>query len=108
MATTPTTAPASVFESKVEESAGHAETGYLPAATLYTIPVTAYLGAEYIPFVQDVARMVVLQFVIQIMLMLKTSELSILFNINFIELVFYIVLGVAVYWLIVRKMVRFV
>lgn len=58
---------------------------------------------EYIPMVDDMLRIVCIQVAIQ--LMLFASGESQFFTAEFIMLVIYIVLGVALYWLVAKKLV---
>jgi uncharacterized membrane protein SirB2 len=60
---------------------------------------------EYIPMVDDMLRVVCIQVAIQ--LMLFASGDSQFFTAEFIMLVIYIVLGVALYWLVAKKLVVF-
>jgi hypothetical protein len=60
---------------------------------------------EYIPFVEDLVRMVCIQVVLQIMLVLQGAASM---DAMFFALVLYVMLGVAVYWLILKRLVSFV
>lgn len=57
---------------------------------------------EYIPMVDDMLRVVCIQVAIQ--LMLFASGESQFFTAEFVMLVIYIVLGVALYWLVAKKL----
>jgi hypothetical protein len=76
------------------------------ADNLYSLYVSKYIGAEYIPYVEDVMRMVTIQIVIQLMMFLQSPSTNKFFDVHFIEIVFYVVLGVTAYWLLVRKCVQ--
>lgn len=71
----------------------------------YTLPISHLFGEEYVAFAEDVIRMVSIQLVIQFMLFLQAPSFSVLFSSSFFELLFYVVLGVSVYWLVVKKIV---
>lgn len=60
---------------------------------------------EYILMIDDMLRVVCIQVAIQ--LMLFASGDSQFFTAEFIMLVIYIVLGVALYWLVAKKLVVF-
>jgi len=72
------------------------------------VPLTQFVGPEYIPFVEDLVRMVVLQFVVQMMYFFKDPLRCTLFTFEFIELLLYAVVGVSVYWLVFKKAVKIV
>jgi hypothetical protein len=108
--------PSVVAETPVSEPAKPAEVAApaAPAAhaapvhadTLYVLSMSTYLGPDYVMYVDDVMRMVTIQCIIQIMYFMRDPSLGALINTSFLELVFYIVLGVSFYWLVVRKLVR--
>lgn len=59
---------------------------------------------QYVPFCQDLMRVVCIQLVVQFMMTLRGSSG---FDTEFLELVLYILAGVALYWLVLRKVVVF-
>ncbi len=72
--------------------------------TLYTVDLQ---NKEYVGMIDDVLRMVTIQFMIQFLLFINNpSEVS-FFSIDFMLLVLYIVLGVCVYWLVIKKLILF-
>lgn len=72
--------------------------------TLYTINV---LNKDYVGMIDDVVRMVTIQFMIQFLYYINGSEDVSFFSTDFFFLVIYIILGVCVYWLIIKKLVLF-
>ena len=60
--------------------------------------------SEYIPYCDDLVRIVTIQFVIQFMMMLCGASS---FDTDFLELVLYILAGVSMYWLILKKVFTF-
>lgn len=68
--------------------------------------ITNYIDKEYVPYIEDVIRMVTLQFVIQFMYFVNDPTNNNLLTVNFLELIIYIVIGVSVYWLIFKKLVK--
>lgn len=60
--------------------------------------------SEYIPYCDDLVRIVTIQFVIQFMMMLRGASG---FDTDFLELVLYILAGVSMYWLILKKVFKF-
>jgi hypothetical protein len=69
---------------------------------LFVVPVADSYGE----FLQDLVRMLTVQIVVQIMVALQTSQASLLDG-NFFALLLYVSVGVAAYWLIVRRVLRF-
>lgn len=61
---------------------------------------------DYIPLLQDVLRMVTLQVVIQFLYYINTDDTP-FFSVDFLLLVTYVILGVCVYWLIIKKLIIF-
>ena len=70
--------------------------------SLVTVKMTNGRG-EYVPFVEDVARMVTIQLVLQLLMTLQGSASL---DIAFVVYLLQVVVGVAVYWLLVRRVVR--
>jgi hypothetical protein len=78
-----------------------------PFASVFHLDVSAIVGSEYLPLVDDVIRMVCVQVTIQLMVYLSGSSAS-FFTSEFALLLVYVVLGVMLYWLVVRKIVGIV
>lgn len=72
---------------------------------LYTITVP---NKEYIPLIEDVSRMVIVQLTIQFLYYINSKDGESFFSVDFLLLIIYIVLGVCIYWLIYKKSVKFV
>ncbi len=69
------------------------------------LPFRVFLPmSEYIFFCEDLVRVSTIQFVLQFMLSLRGEAT---FNFGFLELVLYMLAGVAMYWLIVKKVLVF-
>lgn len=60
---------------------------------------------EYIPIINDMMRMFVIQFVVNFMFYISNPVANPLFNEMFLETLLYILLGVMSYWLIVKKLI---
>lgn len=73
-------------------------------ASLYVVDVPK---KEYLPMIDDIARMVMIQFSIQLLLVATNPEENQFFSADFILLLIYIVLGVCLYWLVFKKLVVF-
>lgn len=73
--------------------------------SLYTVELP---NKEYVAMMDDVMRMVIIQFTIQFLYYINNKEGEGFFSIDFILLLVYIVLGVCLYWLIFKKTVSFV
>jgi|TARA_B110000093_G_C12958613_1_gene406062 hypothetical protein len=76
--------------------------------TLIDLEVSDFLGNEYIPLLNDLARMITLQVTIQIMLSMRDPIEYPFFSQHFFELLFYIVLGLMTYWLVVKKIFKLI
>jgi heme/copper-type cytochrome/quinol oxidase subunit 4 len=72
--------------------------------SLYIIDVPQ---KDYIPMIDDIARVVMIQISIQLLLFATDPEQNKFFTIDFVLLVTYIVLGVSLYWLVFKKLIRF-
>jgi len=83
---------------------------YLPErnkpAPLFTVDLGKSIGSEYAGMIEDIIRMVSLQLTIQIMLYFGNATDKI-FTEDLFVLLFYIVLGVAFFWLVVKSLVTF-
>ena len=74
--------------------------------TMYTLDISKHLGStEYVPVLDDVARMVVIQIMVQFMFFLNDPDENPFFSETFFATLLYIGLGIAVYWLILRKFI---
>ena len=72
--------------------------------TLYVVDVPQ---KDYIGLIDDIARMVIIQFSIQLLLYATSPEENQFFSADFILLLLYIILGVCLYWLVFKKIVSF-
>jgi heme/copper-type cytochrome/quinol oxidase subunit 4 len=74
---------------------------------LFTIDVTSKFGSEYIIMFEDICRMILIQITIQLMFYMSMPERQFLSD-EFILLVLYIILGVCLYWLVFKNIIKFV
>lgn len=75
------------------------------ARAVWRVDLSSVLGREYVPFVQDVIRMVCIQVSIQLLYHLGAPAGTPFFSSDFVMLIVYVVLGVMLYWLVLRKLV---
>jgi hypothetical protein len=73
--------------------------------TLFKYQLSNHIDKEYIPYIEDVVRMLLLQSTIQFMYFIKDPANNKMFTFDFIELILYVIIGVSVYWLVFKKMV---
>jgi heme/copper-type cytochrome/quinol oxidase subunit 4 len=73
--------------------------------SLYTV---ALPNKEYVALMDDISRMVIIQFTIQFLYYINNKEDEGFFTLDFFMLLVYIVLGVCLYWLIFKKTITFV
>lgn len=72
--------------------------------SLYVINVP---NKEYIDFINDVIRMLTIQVMIQFLFYINNPVETTFFSGDFILLLIYIILGVCVYWLVIKKLIIF-
>jgi len=63
------------------------------------------IDKEYLPMINDLVRMGVIQLVAQFLFSITTSEKF--FSQIFLQTLFYLLIGIGVYWLIMRKIIIF-
>ena len=73
---------------------------------LFTVDLKQSIGSEYAGLIEDAIRMISLQLTIQVMLYFGNATDRI-FSEDLFVLMFYIVLGVAFFWLVIRSLVSF-
>lgn len=72
--------------------------------SLYIINVP---NKEYIDFINDIIRMITIQIMIQFLYYINNPTEVAFFSADFFLLLIYIVLGVCVYWLVIKKLIIF-
>lgn len=75
---------------------------------LYELNLSKYLGEENVVVCDDLLRMICIQVTIQMMYFIYDPERHSILDEKFFEMLFYILLGIAVYWLIIRKLFKIV
>ena len=63
------------------------------------------IDKEYIPAINDMIRMFIIQLVVNIMFYVSNPKENALLNETFLETLLYILLGVMTYWLIIKKLI---
>jgi hypothetical protein len=74
---------------------------------LYKFNISKHVGKEYLPFIEDVLRMFTIQVVLQFMIFVHSPSTNHFFDVRFIEVLVYILLGVSMYWLVLKKLIKF-
>tara|TARA_B110000261_G_scaffold161245_1_gene202337 strand:+ start:240 stop:491 length:252 start_codon:yes stop_codon:yes gene_type:complete len=72
---------------------------------IYELNVTNQIGKEYIPLVEDLMRMIIIQVIYQMMFVFRNPNSYGFFDGDFIEALFYLTIGVCVYWLVFKRLV---
>lgn len=73
-----------------------------------TLFVVNLSNKEYLPFVNDLVRMMTIQIMIQFLFFLNsTADDAAFLTADFFLLLLYVALGVCVYWLVIKKLVMF-
>lgn len=67
----------------------------------YELPI----DKEYLPLINDLIRMAVIQLTAQLMYSSRSNQTF--FSANFVQMLAFVLLGISVYWLIIRKIVVF-
>jgi len=75
-----------------------------PHSSLFVFDISKHIGADFAPMANDFARMLCIQVAIQV---LMTTGGRGIFSTEFFMLLFYIAIGVLLYWAVVRKIVSF-
>lgn len=75
--------------------------------SIFQIDISNTFGPEYVEMFNDIARFMMIQIGIQIMLVMSDPTRYSLYAGEFIVLLFFIVIGVLFYWLILRKLIHF-
>lgn len=70
----------------------------------YVLNVSKHFGKEYIPMFEDAIRLFVVQCIIQFMYFIKEPREYALLDVAFFELILYTLLGVCVYWLLIKRL----
>ncbi len=74
---------------------------------LYYIDITKAVGSEYIGMFNDLARFIIIQISIQIMLCTLDPKQYNMFSSEFMILLLFVIIGVLIYWLVFKKLVAF-
>lgn len=80
---------------------------FFNSPSMYTIDVSGKLGSEYVPLFEDIARMFLIQITIQMMFYMSLPDRAFMTD-EFILLMLYIILGVCLYWLVFKNIIKFV
>jgi hypothetical protein len=71
------------------------------------VDVSSVLGKEYLPLAEDLARTLVIQVLVQL-LVAAVDDSAPFLSADFLIVLVYVLLGVAAYHLLLRRAVRFV
>ena len=75
--------------------------------SLYVIDISKRIGPEYVNMMNDIARFVTIQVVIQVMLFTMDGKAFPFFSADFLLLTIFIIVGVMAYWLVLKKLIAF-
>jgi hypothetical protein len=62
------------------------------------------IDKEYIPLINDIIRMFIIQIVAHALFVVNNKNVG-FFDANFLQMLVFILLGIATYWMVVRKIV---
>jgi len=72
---------------------------------IFSFNVSKLIGDEYVPLFLDIVRMICIHTMIQLMCVLGSEDTS-FFSRDFVTLLLYIILGVMIFWLVVRRIIN--
>jgi heme/copper-type cytochrome/quinol oxidase subunit 4 len=72
----------------------------------YDINISEHIGQDYIHIVESVFKMLTIQIIVQFMYFLKSPYENHFFSAAFFELILYLVVGLCVYWLIFKRLIK--
>jgi len=76
--------------------------------SLYTVRITdRFKNPEYAGMLNDMFRFVTIQVAIQLMLVLMDPSRFSFFSADFVILLMFVIIGVMLYWLVIKKLVVF-
>jgi hypothetical protein len=75
---------------------------------VYEINISNKIGEDYLPMIDDISRLLVLQLVIHLMYFLRNPYEYNFIDFNFFELIIYIIMGSCVYWLLFKRLIRII
>lgn len=73
--------------------------------TYINLAVSKYMDKEYIPYMEDMIRMIIIQFSIHIMMYSNRDDYT-FFSFEFFEIIIYMLIGVSIYWLLFKKVIK--
>lgn len=74
--------------------------------SFFCIDATDAIGKDGVRALNDVLRMLSIQFTVQMLMYFNDPKCSTFFTADFVLLTLYVVMGVLVYWLILRRLVQ--
>ena len=77
-------------------------------SSVYTIDISKVWGKEYLAMMDDIARFVAIQIIIQVLLYTMDGNSFPFFSGDFFLLLLFIVIGVMFYHLVLRRLVSFI
>lgn len=79
---------------------------YDPPA-IFNIDISSKVGKDHVVLADDIVRMVLIQVTIQMMFYLTDTDRGFLTE-EFVLLILYIILGICLYWLVFKHLIKFV
>ena len=75
--------------------------------SVFQIDISRHFGSEYVPMFNDIARFVMIQMGIQVMLSLTDGDTYPFFSADFFLLLAFVVVGVMLYHLVFKNVIQF-
>lgn len=74
-------------------------------STYLNLKLSDYVDKEYIPYFEDLIRMLIIQISIHVMMCSNRDDMHV-FSFEFLELFLYLIIGVSLYWLLFKKLIK--
>lgn len=74
---------------------------------IFNIDISSKLGKDHIIMIDDIVRMVLIQMTIQLMFYLSVPNRGFITE-EFVLLLLYIILGICLYWLVFKHLIKFI
>ena len=69
--------------------------------------ISQYVDKEYIEYIEDLIKILLIQINLRFMYFMKNPNENVFFTYDIIEMLLYVIIGVSVYWLIIKKIIHF-
>jgi len=75
------------------------------SSAIWTVNLSKTLGHEGVLALRDIARMICIQFTVQLLLYFNDARCTAFWTAEFVLLSLYVIMGVLVYWLLLKRLI---